>query len=635
MSSFTLTRADHPDIPSPAPSPEIDPPRHDADWRLVLFALVLVSGVYVWSHLGGWMPYDDGALAQSAERLLQGQLPHRDFDEVYTGGLTWLNAGAFRLLGTNLMSLRLVLFAVFLAWVPAVYYIASRFVRPVAAAGVVLLAVVWSLPNYAAAMPSWYNLFLATFGVAALLRHLEDGRRRWLVLAGLAGGLSVLAKVVGLYDVAGVLLFLVFHAHALSRATGDTRRGRGYALFVSAALLGFVAALMALVRHQFHAPELVQFVMPGAFMAALLVHGEWAQPSGPSRARFASLARLLGPFLVGVALPIALFLVPFARAGALGALANGVFILPMRRFDAAYMTAPSLLTMVSLVPLALLAVWWQRAPGGIGRGWAVLIGVVLAYLLIASRWNTELYADVWRAVRNLPPVLCIVGVIVLSRARAADAGLPLRRAQTMLLIAITGLCSLVQFPFAAPIYFSYVAPLVALLALALFGYMRSSRGAVPGLLIAFSGAFAVFRTNAIPLTAMGLAYQDPFPLATLALDRGGIEVPRVHAMVYDSLVPLLRARARGGYTWASPDTPELYFLSGLRNPTRTLFDFFEDSTGRNTRVLHTLDTHGVTAIVINTAPWFSPQVTREMYALLSSRYPRAQWVGPYQLRWHE
>src|SRR5206468_3004365 len=113
----------------------------------------------------------DGAMAQSAERFLQGQLPHRDFDEIYTGGLTWLNAGAFRLLGTTLWSLRVVLFAVFVAWVPAVFYIASRFARPLAAGAVTLLAVVWSVPNYPAAMPSWYNLFLATFGVAALLRY--------------------------------------------------------------------------------------------------------------------------------------------------------------------------------------------------------------------------------------------------------------------------------------------------------------------------------------------------------------------------------------------------------------------------------------------------------------------------------
>ena len=613
--------------PRPTPSPE--------DWRLVLLALMLVSGVYVWSHLGGWIPFDDGALAQSAERLLQGQLPHRDFDEVYTGGLTWLNAGAFRLLGINLLSLRLVLFAVFLGWVPAVYYIASRFVRPVAAAGVGLLAVVWSLPNYSAAMPSWYNLFLATFGVAALYRYLEDGRRRWLLLAGLAGGLSVIVKVVGLFDVAGVLLFLVFHARALSQATGDTRPARGYALFVSAALLAFIAALTALVRHRFHAPELVQFVLPGALVAAFLVHGEWTEPSGTSRARLASLARLLGPFLVGVALPITVFLVPFARAGALGGLANGVFILPMRRFDAAFVAAPSLSTMATLLPLVLLVVWWQRAPAGIGRVWTLLIGVALAFVLLASRWNSNLYVGVWDAMRSLPPVLCAAGVIMLWRNRAGGTSKPLRQAQTMLLVAVTALCNLVQFPFAGPVYFSYVAPLVALLALALVGYMRPSRGAVPALLLVFFGGFAVLRTNSSPLRSMGVNYEAPFPLAALALERGGIEVPAVHALVYDSLVPLLRARAHGGYTWASPDAPEIYFLSGLRNPTRTLFDFFEDSTGRNARVLGALDAHGVTAIVLNTIPWFSAPITRDMNAELATRFPRVQTLGPYQLRWRE
>ena len=243
-----------------------------------------VSAAYVGWHLRrGWMPYDDGAMAQSAERLLQGQLPHRDFDDIYTGGLSYLNAAAFRLFGTNLWSMRIALFAVFLAWVPAVFAIARRFVRPFTAAAVTLLAVAWSLPNYTAAMPSWYNLFLATFGAAALLRNMEDGRARWLVLAGVAGGLSILVKIVGLYYVAGVLLFLVFRAHALARAEHreSGERSTGYAVFVTGALASFVAALTVLVRHQFHAPELAQFVLPSVLIAVLLVRNEWREQAGP------------------------------------------------------------------------------------------------------------------------------------------------------------------------------------------------------------------------------------------------------------------------------------------------------------------------------------------------------------------
>ncbi|MEP7002487.1 MAG: hypothetical protein ABI969_18495, partial [bacterium] len=244
------------------------------DWRVVLAVFLLVSALYVRWHLRqGWIPIDDGPVAETAHRVMQGQVPHRDFDELYTGGLAYVNAAAFRLLGTNLWTLRLVLFGVFVAWVPVVFYIASRFVRPLTAASIGFLAVVWSLPNYPGAMASWYNLFLATFGIAALLHYLEVARVRWLFLAGVVGGMSFLVKVIGLYYIAGALLFLVFDAHIerASSAGGHERSSRGYEVFVTAALLVFVAALLLVVRSHIQVSEFVQFVLPGALLAALLV----------------------------------------------------------------------------------------------------------------------------------------------------------------------------------------------------------------------------------------------------------------------------------------------------------------------------------------------------------------------------
>ena len=90
---------------------------------------------------------------------------------------------------------------------------------PVAGA-VTLLAVAWSIPNYSAAMPSWYNLFFATFGLAALLRYIETQKRRWLLAAGLCGGISCLFKISGLYFVAGALLFLLFREAVAPKIRG-------------------------------------------------------------------------------------------------------------------------------------------------------------------------------------------------------------------------------------------------------------------------------------------------------------------------------------------------------------------------------------------------------------------------------
>src|SRR6266496_2377563 len=92
---------------------------------LVLLIVWAISASYMATHLKrGWVPHDEGTLGLSAERVLNGGLPHRDFDD-YTGGLTFVHALAFREFGINSASMRIVLFVFFVAWVPAVFYIAS------------------------------------------------------------------------------------------------------------------------------------------------------------------------------------------------------------------------------------------------------------------------------------------------------------------------------------------------------------------------------------------------------------------------------------------------------------------------------------------------------------------------------
>src|SRR4030095_5155867 len=149
-------------------------------WWLILSSVWLVSGIYEGRHLmHGWVPHDEGQFAQSADRVLHGEIPHRDYLETYTGGLSYLNALAFRLVGENFATTRLVLFLFFLCWIPAVYWIASQLASDWIAGGITFLAVAWSVPNYSAAVPSWYNLFFATFCVAGLSAYITDRAPKW------------------------------------------------------------------------------------------------------------------------------------------------------------------------------------------------------------------------------------------------------------------------------------------------------------------------------------------------------------------------------------------------------------------------------------------------------------------------
>src|SRR5215472_10644479 len=93
------------------------------NYVFVLVLVWLISASYLATHVKrGWVPHDEGTLGLSAERVLEGQMPHRDFDD-YTGGLTFLHGLAFRVWGINSGAMRNVLLVFFVAWVPAVFYV--------------------------------------------------------------------------------------------------------------------------------------------------------------------------------------------------------------------------------------------------------------------------------------------------------------------------------------------------------------------------------------------------------------------------------------------------------------------------------------------------------------------------------
>jgi hypothetical protein len=598
----------------------------------------LLASAYVFHKLGhNWIPHDEGVLGQGAERVLSGEIPHRDFAEVYTGGLDYLHALGFKLFGLQLMSLRYVLFGFVAAWIPVVYYCASRFVSPPGALAATVLSVLWTVPNYPAAMPSWYNLFLATFGAAALLRFVEVGGRRWLVLAGLMGGFSIVTKISGLYYVAGCLLFLVAHEAVTQPAPGRARPG--YRWLIGLGLFAFVAALVMLLRQRLTLENGYHFLLPGAGLA---IFTWWvADHSGtrPASRRIWDLAGIVGPFLLGLAIPVAGFAVPFLIHGGIDALLRGVFVSPAARLASANVTS---LGWPAIVPAILLAVAFLV---GIGAGrrsrraWlAASLGAVLPLAAGMAGDAKYLYRVSWILVAQAVPLVVVAGLVVLVRragARFAAAAPADRRRweKTFLLLALAGLTCLIEYPFAAPIYFCYSAPLALL---ALIGVLRLVGGPpqpLAALLVIYYAGFALFALNRQTLQQLAFTPAHGPRLALLQLPRAGLLVPVYEAREYRAAVDTLRAHARGSFTYAGPDAPEIYFLAGLRNPTRAFFDFLEPTEQAADRVLGAVDRHRVTAIAINRFVKFSAPLSPELEAAFATRFPHAATVGRFTVRW--
>ena len=606
----------------------------------VIFLLVwALSATYLGLNLNrGWVPHDEGILGQSAERVLNGEVPHRDFDEPYTGGLAYLDAASFHLFGTNLMVLRWVLFAFFLAWVPAVFGIAREFCSPWPAAGLTLLAVAWSVPNYPAAMPSWYCLFFTSFGVLTLLRYLCAPHPAWLFAAGLCGGLSFLVKSPGLYYVAGVLLFLVFHEQQRSRvpAAGSlapTQSSLIYVIFVRTCLVLFLVVLARMVMPRGGASELVHFALPALAISGLLAGRERGASYADNLTRFRRLFALVLPFLAGVIVP-ALFLVLFYwGSGALRALFTGLFINQLRRLTDARLAPPHWLFELLATPMAWF-VLRKRSSSRFSITAAVLQILAALTLLLVCRKSVLALLVILDSVRAAVPLLtALIAVLLYYRQKKRVAGIHDQR--LMLLVSVVALMSLVQFPYAGPLYFCYFAALFFLMLAALLSILPQPMKL--NLIVAgtFLALFAIFLFRPASIAAFEFDRLPAYPRSPLNLPRAGdLRVFDDEAARYRELIPFVASRAAGKPILAGPDCPQIYFLSSLRNPTPLFFDFFEPPEQYQTYMQKQLDRPDfIKVLIVNNSPAFSRPYRDILRSLARSRFSQSRKFDNFEVFW--
>lgn len=634
----------------PSHKPALVPARPPS--RIRAFAILLIiwvaSGIYTGrSMMRSGVLHDDGAIAQSAERVLRGELPHRDFVEIYTGGLSYLHAFAFRVFGVSLRSLRLMLFLSFVAWVPAVYFVARKLVPDWVAGGLTLLAVAWSVPNYTAPMPSWYNLFFATLGVLALFCNVTRPSTWWLFLAGVCGGFSFLAKIVGLYYVAAVLLFLVYLEQNQNFRRNETAKNASpaYSGFVVASLSAFLVLIVALIRAHASAAEIVHFAVPPAVLAGLLMSREWPPMRTPkpglktpgisSADRFAVLLKMVVPFLAGVLLPVAVFLIPYQQATALRSFYQGVFVLPAKRVMGAFMHPLQprlLLPACAVAALILLSSRVGARTRGIVAG---SVGVLLLALLLGSFHNAAAYEVLWEIVLGTLPLSVVAGALALFFLRNRPGLLAEKLDEkVMILLSLCALCGLVQFPFAAPIYFCYVAPLAILAAAAILRAIPEPPRALLATLGAAALLFPVLVTRSGGLLALGWHYWPDAQTAAIQLPRaGGLLVSFETQRQYDKAIPLLRQHAQGHPILAGPDCPEVYFLGDFGNPTRSMFEMFEDRAGYRERIEKLVDEQSVKAILLNGSASFSEYYLGPLRSVADEKFPFSQKAGSFEVRW--
>jgi hypothetical protein len=603
-------------------------------WNLFIFLFVWsLSAAYAGVYLNrGWEPKDEGTLGQTAERVLNGEMPHRDFANWYTGGLTYVDALIFKMFGVNLFYLRLFLFAFFLAWIPAVYAIARHFLEPLIAGGVSLLAVLWSIPNYPAAMPSWFSLFLTTFGILALATYIRRPATRWLMLAGFCGGISFLIKSVALYYLAGALLFFVYREQTLARkASSSPQRTPLYSTFVTASLALFVLALVRLVYALGHLPDYFHFVFPGLVIAILVIARESKQPAVPDSTRLSTLLEMVVPFILSAAVPILLFFMYFWWRGSLHALMADLFVGPFRAMSVIRSEPVGLLFEYPAIISALLTIEASKLRGLPRLILSVFLAACAAIILVLSSSQQVPFVVALTSAWGVIPVLAVAGVGVLYSSSKATGADPERDQTLLLLLCMTALFSIIQFPYASG-YFCYVAPLAILLAASLLS--RFSRPPRAVLYSAFA-FYALFAALVVQPHFLARRYKIDFDSTPLTLPRaGGIRVSREAAMQYAELIPFVQKIAGPDAILAAPDCPEVYFLAGISNPTPIIFDSLEDTRSYEGNMKSLLDRPNfLKAAVLHDATVSGTYQLEILRPLVVSRFPNSRKIGSFTVYW--
>lgn len=614
--------------------------------------IVALAAVYMYQRADiGWIPFDDGYLGHSAERVLQGELPHRDFDDIYTGGLAFMHGAAFRLFGVKLIVLRWVLFAFSLLFVAALYAIAAQFAGPLASGTATLLAAAWGPPIYFVSMSSWHNLFWATFGTLALLLYLKSERRHWLFVAGVCAGASFLIKSVGLFFLAAILLFFVYREQLLSTRDGEAKQKSehvGFRIFQAVGLGLFCALLLLLVSTEAMAENgagyLLLFVLPGAVLSAFLGWNEAMSGRGAFALRLRRLLGLALPFAAGLAAPLVLFLIPYAASGGLGKLWHGVFVSPFMRLTYSADPPPTIEHVWGALPLALLLAVPLLAGTRMARmrfaQWLsrhrrkmeiALLVIVAAALFTLVRRSDELLNSMtlWDSLPSQVPMVTFMGCLTLAAARRRTQTPPARRQQIFLLLAVCAMVSMIQFPFSNPMYFCYAAPLLPAVFLAVLSAQKGPPRLVYGGVALLALVFIVMFVN---------SYWGR--VDALDLPRAGLRVRPRHAKVYEHTMRVISRESReGSFIWATPDSPEIYFLANRRNPTRTLFDYmdpdYEEPKRRQDRLLSTLEEHEVDVVVVKHKATHSRSLEAKFLAEIAVRYPRSARNGRFYIFWRD
>src|SRR5690349_11174072 len=171
--------------------------RDQGAMRFLPLALTFAAGLICYGmfyNRGVWLSVV-GYSISPAERVMQGEVPYRDFLYNYTPGIRWLNAVLMRFFGVNLLTVHLGLCAFKIATLLVLYLVGRKLMSAWAALLPVSLSLTWIGYKYIfGVFPTQYSMLFVLLALYFMLKYDESNQSLWLLGSGVSASLVFLFK---------------------------------------------------------------------------------------------------------------------------------------------------------------------------------------------------------------------------------------------------------------------------------------------------------------------------------------------------------------------------------------------------------------------------------------------------------
>lgn len=474
-----------------------------------------------------WLPHDEGAYAHVAQRMLNGEVLNRDVQDVHAGYINFVNALALKLLGNDLLSLRYpLLIATFLQSCLLYGLLLPRGIV-VATAGAVAMTSL-SFVQFLNPTANWYALFIMILIICALQWLPRQTTGRLELIGFLVVTLFLFRQLSGVFAGIGVVAYVLCE----SPPVGDARPR----LLSSALMLLMAAVLLWYLVSKTDGYAILAF---GLWPLALLGWG-CRKASMPNTDTLRLLLRLMVGGLVA-AMPL---------------LSYHLYHHSLAAWFADTVIAATALTGLDFIHQI---------------NYAMFIKAGLRQAAMPQHVSDFLNGCFWMI---LPLLAMLHGILTLCGLLGSKQSRALRP-----LPFLAVFYALVSVHFQVSIYLFYSVPLTLAGLLWLMTDGSKWRHYLPACAATGLAAIGLYYHAAQPVSRgeAGIIKGERVALtASPGLQRCSLRMEASDAQLYHHLVSLIeREVSQDESILAVPVNPELYYLSGRKNPTR----FFNAALG--------------------------------------------------------